>query len=52
LARFDPATPSASDGGARRILDACREHTNKEEQEFLPAARRPPGAVDWTKEEA
>ncbi len=32
---------------ARRFLAAYREHMDKEEQVFLPAARRSLGAADW-----
>ncbi len=32
---------------ARRFLDACREHMEKEEQAFLPAARRSLSEADF-----
>ncbi len=37
---------------ARRFLEAYREHMNKEEREFLPAARRALGAADWAEIDA
>ncbi len=37
---------------ARQFLEAYREHMNKEEREFLPAARRALGAVDWAEIDA
>ncbi len=35
------------DEAARRFLETYREHMNKEEREFLPAARRSLGETDW-----
>ena len=37
---------------ARRFLETYREHMNKEEREFLPAARRALGAADWAEIDA
>jgi hemerythrin-like domain-containing protein len=37
---------------ARRFLEAYREHMNKEERAFLPAARRALGAADWAEIDA
>ncbi len=37
---------------AHRFLEAYREHMNKEERAFLPAARRALGAADWAEIDA
>ena len=37
---------------ARRFLEPYREHMEKEEQAFLPAARRALGAADWAEIDA
>ncbi len=37
---------------ARRFIEAYREHMNKEERVFLPAARRALGAADWAEIDA